>query len=468
MLGHVGISFGGGGGVSLPTYASEAQKIRSWNEIFEKMYGVGILNTIVILSMALGLLMFLWKRKNHEFLMLGWLVILLGLTWPGVGQARFERLWWPFAAVVAGVGAAYLLSWIKDLSFDPSWGWLKKLQSPIIVILLVVGFTGPFVLNAYAVARETMPPTDWRAVGIDAGLVEAFAWIERENISENTVFAIQWSYGHLFTGATGRPTVCDGVEGTGEEGVWENSATVKPPDYIYRRVDSIGEIYGASIARKPWGVNGRRTDVQWFPRLARDELKWLLKTYRDNYNIKIDYIIFTKDQYDDASSFYKGSEFASLYLLSQDRRLNTPSQLRPTTQDNKLIFNFGGERSAVVLEPGIAYLQKDSQRLPLDGYASLLVGSDGRIAGFGGFIPSPQTPQINEILVLFIDQRSNVLTAWLVKGTFGEVARPEEMIGVKAYDTPTGSAIDGDGSLVVAFTSSNQYIKVIKVNHEIL
>ncbi|MEM3401776.1 MAG: STT3 domain-containing protein [Candidatus Hadarchaeales archaeon] len=468
LLGYVGISFGGGGGISLPIYASEAQKVESWNDVFGKMYGNGTLNSIVILMMALGLLMFLWKRKNHELLMLGWIVILLGLTWPGVGQARFERLWWPFVAVVAGAGVAYIVSWIKDLSFDPSWEWLKKLQSPLIIIILTLAFTGPFVLNAYAEARRVSPPTEWRGPGVDAGLMEAFEWIERENIPENAVFAIQWSFGHLFTGATGRPAVCDGVEGTGEEGLWENTATIKPPDYIYRRIDSTGEIYGMSVARKPWAINGRRTDVQWFPKLARDELKWLLKIYRDNYNVKIDYIIFTVDQYWEAKNFYATNEFIGLYLLHRDRQLITPSQLRPTTQDNKLIFNFGGERSAVVLEPGTAYVQKNGQRLLLDGYAMLRVGNDGRISGFGGFVPSSEPPQINEILVIFMDQRNNVLTAWLVKGTFGEVARPMEMVGVKAYEVATGSAIDGDESLVVAFSSSNQYVKVIRVNHDLL
>lgn len=466
MLGHLGIRFGGEE-LSFPAYAAEAQRTSSWNEIFGKFYANGTLNALVILFMGISIFMFLWRRKNHELLMVGWMVILAGMVWPGVGQARFERQWWSFVAVAAGTGAACALLWIKNISFDPSWEWLKRLQTPLLITLLIVIFAGPYVLNAYANAQETRPPTEWRGVGVDAGLMETFAWIENENIPENTVFAIQWSFGHLFTGATNRPTVCDGVEGLGEEGVWENSPGVKPPDYIYRRVGNSLLIYGRDIPRKAWAVNGRRTDVQWFPRVARDELKWLLRTYRDNYGVRIDYIIFTVDQYWDAKELYKSSDLAP-YFTWEERRLKAPQQLRPTQQDNRLIFDFGEERQRVVLEAGGAYVESGGRQLTMDGYSLFLVGRDGRTIGFGGFIPSPAVPQINEALTLFVDERNNIITAWLVKGTFGEVVRPGERIGEKAFITPVGSAIDGDESLVVAFSSSNQYVKVIRVNHDLL
>jgi hypothetical protein len=291
--------------------------------------------------------------------------------------------------------------------------------------------------------------------------METFEWI-RNNTPEGTVFSIQWSFGHLFTGATSRATVVDGCETMGAEGEWEEMVP-RPPDYIYYVEGGQPKRYGVDALRQPYKINGRRVDVEWFPRLGSEELAWYLKTYRDEYGVKIDYFIFSVDEYTVASGFNGYWRFANWYLLNPDRQLTTPSPVSPSFEDNELVFNFGGNRTAVVFNRATndVYLRLDGERQSMGGFAVFTIDAQGT-TNFVGFTEPRIAPVINEILVMVLDERGNVTSAWLAKGTYGEIAHTRERIGVQAFE----GTLPEDHYLEKVFASSNNYIVVLKVDHE--
>jgi hypothetical protein len=266
---------------------------------------------------------------------------------------------------------------------------------------------------------------------------------------------------------------------------WEQSAEVRPPDYIFYAEGNTGYIYGINAARAPPGnVSGRRIDVQWFPRMGLGELKWYLKTYRDSYGCQIDYMIFSYDEYSTALYLDQNfNDFGYFYLYEESRRLVTASEEDPTFQDNELVFNFGGSWNSVALGADGAHVGADN----LDGYAIFTVDANGRL-GFPGFTPS-SSPQTNAVLVMLLDDRDGTVTSainsnqlslstiaskfvasWVSQGTYGEVARVWERTGVLAFNTATGGTV-GDNSLEVVFQSSLRFntipaVTIIKVNHQ--
>jgi hypothetical protein len=422
------------------------------------------LTTFILLMIGVAFTVFIWKRRRHELLVFGWLLVLLRLVWPGLGQARFERIWWAFVPVVAGIGIAAVLSWLRDLSLDPSWEWLKKFQNPLLLGILAILVGSAFVSNAYHNphgAFHVTPPTEWHGRGLDDAFMETFDWI-RDNTPENSVFSIQWSFGHLFTGATARATVVDGCETMGLEGEWEN-AIPRPPDYVYYAEGDQPRRYGVDVLRQPYKMNGRRVDVEWFPRLGAEEMAWYLKTYRDKYGVKIDYIIFSADEYRVARGFNGHWRFANWYLLNPDRQITTPSPISPSLEDNELVFNFGGNRTAVVLNTATneVYLRLDGERQSMAGFATFTIDAQGS-TNFNGFTEPRAAPVINEILVMVLNEQGNVTSAWLAKGTYGEIARTSERIGVQAFE----GTLPEDHYLEKVFASSNNYVVVLKVNHE--
>jgi hypothetical protein len=192
----------GGAGVSLSTrYASEMAAPTSWSQTISGFYSEDLLTYIVLVLVVLALVKICWSRKRWELLMLPWLVIIAGLVWPGLGQARFDRMWWPFVAVAAGTGVAALVSLFRWLSREPiTTGWVKSLQKPVVIALCFSLAATPFIMHAYTVAEGTTPPTEWQVSGMDEALLGACAWL-RENTPENSVVSIEWSFGHLLTGA---------------------------------------------------------------------------------------------------------------------------------------------------------------------------------------------------------------------------------------------------------------------------
>ncbi|MDI6643227.1 MAG: hypothetical protein QMD95_04160, partial [Candidatus Hodarchaeaceae archaeon] len=319
---------------------------------------------------------------------------------------------------------------------------------------------------------KTTPPTEWHGRGLDDGLMEAFDWLQNKTLKDSVV-SIQWSHGHLLTGAAERATVCDGAEVAKEEGKWENDPSVvpRPPDYIYydtqrdsMRIRNYYGMYnalGEYISAKSYAVNGRRIDVQRFPIVGENEFRWYLTAYRNNYGVKIDYVVFSYDEYYNAWSYYNSTQPMSILLGAQ--RLRTPSQLQPSVEGQNYVFNFGENREAVVLDAQNrnVYLRVGAESLGLDGYGVFTVNKQGKISDYLGFSPPPSTPAIKETMLVFLDERGSIVSAWLVKGVSAEVTGRPVPMALRVF---TGD-IGGIEYLQVPLTSSNGLVKVIKINH---
>lgn len=489
--GYLGLGGGGGGGVSFGTYASEMQTPSSWGDTLSKFYGAEILTMFILVLIGIALAKFLWSRKRWELLTFSWLIVLMAMVWPGGGQARFERMWWPFVPVLAGVGIATLVSLVRRLSSEPSVGeWLKHFQNPLVLLLvigsIVVFIAVPFADNAYDTAYNTTPPTEWHGVSaLDKGFMEAFGWI-RENTFENSVVSIQWSFGHLFTGATRRATVCDGAEIRAEEGKWEDdpSYTPRPPDYIYRVEDTRGQIYGMDISAEPNRINGRRIDVQRFPRMDENEFRWIVSTYRDNYNCKIDYVIF---DYTDYCGAWWG-------------QLNRKSTNSLQTVGSTVVFSFDGGQDNIALDlsTGEVYREINRTREDLWGYSVVLVDRNGNTFLFDRYGGLPfwmdgdgrlrviyvvdvgerlgdhlfrqyQTPSIQDALTIFYvspydkdDSRFWEFKDIQIGGAGLTTLETQQLaMGIRVFE----EGLVGIDYLENVFTSSNNRVKIFEVYH---
>ncbi|MEM2877944.1 MAG: STT3 domain-containing protein [Candidatus Hadarchaeales archaeon] len=458
-FGYLGI--GAGGGISFPRYAGEAQAPGSLFQTASDFYSNTAITFIVFSLVALAILKFAWTRKRWEIITLSWLLVLTAMVWPGAGQARFERLGWAFVPAMAGVGVSALVSLIKKESFGDHFPYLKKLYNPILgaAILVLVGLG--FASNAYHIAGRTTPPTEWRFVGLDSGFNDAFQWI-KENTPENCVVAVEWSFGHLVGGATHRMTVCDGAEVVREEGTWENERSGPlPPDYIYYVDEKEAKMYGINVPRKSYGINGRRTDVQWMPYMEPEEFGWLLKTYRENYGVKIDYILLTYEDYYGAYSYYQSAMPANILLRAN--RLKTPNRLVPTFQEGSVYrYDFGENREYVMLDTSSnrVYLSAGGENLTMDGYAIMKVNDQGQISDYVGFYPPSEPAAIPETLILFLDQSMNPMTAWLVEGCSSRISGRPIPVGLQVFGTMNGMEYAR-----VVYTSTNGMVKIVEINH---
>lgn len=478
ILSSFGIG-GAGGGVSISRYASEMAPPGSWGETVYRMYGgdpgsswtlsgnAAVLTAIAFTLVALALAWLCWYKRRGGMLVLPWFIVLAALVWPGGGpaQVRFERMWWLFVPVLAGAGATAMASLLQRVSFEQFADWLRYFQKPLVFAACASLVATPFIFNAYAVAEGTTPPTEWYG-GLgwrDEGFMDVFTWL-RENTPENSIVSIQWSYGHLFTGTARRPTVVDGTETTGQEGKWENVATIRPPDYIYYVSDGRGLIYGLDVPVRQYQVNGRRIDVQRFPTMDKDEFRWILRTYRDNYDCKIDYVIFDALEYNSAMDYYQYTQPANI-LLDPEIRINTQLQSigQPSQEDPNYVFNFGENRQSVVLDLQAqdVYLRTDDENLHLDGYGVLGVNEVGSVTSYGGFSPPPSTVDIPETLLVFIDENSEPIGAWLIEAVSAEITARLTPVAVHVF---TGDMEDID-YLQIIYTSSNGWVKVLKINH---
>ena len=465
LLGYVGI---GGGGISYGRYAGEMRPPESWGEVADSFYGAGILTTFVLILVILALIKFCWSRKRWELLVFPWFIVIALMVWPGKGQVRFERMWWPFVPALAGVGVAVLASLIRRLSFEQFGDWLKQLQRPIVVAFCVGIVTTPFILNSYATAAITTPPTgEWR----DEGFMDVFAWI-RENTPEDSVISIQWSYGHLLTGATGRATVTDGAGPTMGKLVErenkmvyvdeaDNPLTVIPPDEVYWMEGNLAKYVGASDPQnrrsyRPYHIEGRRPDVWRLSVAGENEFRWIISTYRDNYNCKIDYVIFDYVEYYNATQSYQNSTMAALWYEDALKQMENVH-----TQNSNLVFNFGENRENVVLDQQTfsVYLTTDGDRLYFDGYAQFTVDDAGKFLDYQGFRPYP-SPDIPETLVIFTTEGGNIVGAKLIPSASDLINAIEIPMSVRVF---TGN-LGGIDYLQIAYTSSNNLVKVVEVN----
>jgi len=406
LLSYVGI--GGGGGISFSRYAGEAQAPGSWGDVFGRFYDMEVLNAIVLVLVALALIKICMSRKRWELLVIPWFIIVAGMVWPGRGQARFERLWWPLIPVLAGVGFVAMVSILRQasLKIPSAAGWLDRIQKPIVIAVCAILVAAPFIQNAYATAEQTTPPTMWTGIpNFDNELISSFDWL-RENTPENSVVAVEWSYGHLATGISRRMTVCDGTETLAEEGKWENTAAIRPPDYIYYVRDSTGIIYGVDVPARPWTINGRRTDIQRLPLMDEREFRWLVQTYRDNYKCQIDYVIFYNAWVTPGFSYFYGAWYPAFSMWRSGYWKAQTSSFAEEGQN--LVFKFEN-RENVVLDPqGNVFLRQDSTQKSLAGYVGIYLDNNGSIRNIMFSHLSP-TPDIPETLMVFYDENDNVL-----------------------------------------------------------
>ena len=409
LLGYVGI---GGGGVSLPRYASEAAAPSDWGGTFNSFYGGGILSAIVFVLIDFALIKICLSRKRWEIFVLPWILVLAAMVWPGRGQARFERLWWPLIPVLAGVGLVAMVSMLRRSSLKiPSVSeWLDRIQKPLVIVVFAAIIAIPYIENAYATAERTTPPTEWHGYVSDRELMSTFDWL-RENTPENSVVAIEWSYGHVLTGASRRASVCDGTETKEEEGKWENAATIHPPDYIYYVRDSTGYIYGVNVPDRPWTINGRRIDIQNLPLMDEREFLWLVQTYRDNYGCQIDYVIFYRSWVTEESGFYYGIPYYGLWYPSWRRwelREWKARASESTKEDQDFVLRFENRENVVFnSEMQSAFLRTDGVWKTLAGYVGIFLDEAGAIRDVRFNFPSP-TPDIPETLLLFFDEDDNI------------------------------------------------------------
>lgn len=467
LLGYVGIGGGGAAGGAATRVAAEMGAPTSWGDTVYRVYGenagavLNILTEVVIIFVALALVKICLSRKRWELFMFPWLIILLGLVWPEHGQVRFERQWWPFVAVAAGVGAAFIVSGIGRLSRESmTSSWVEPLQKPVVIAVCLSMIALPFIMNASSTAAVTTSPPEWnRPNGTDQALVGACAWL-RENTPKDSVVAIEWSFGHLLTGASERATVCDGCQVAFQEGTWENnlSLTPRPPDYVISA--QTGDIY----SHRSYQINGRRTDVEWLPYIGENEFRWYITAYRDNFNCKIDYVVLEYMQY-----YYaiQEAKWAPARLLLSSTPLK---QLQSWQFDGTdYILNFGENRADVRLNASIKSVSITTAEGTkyLDGYAVFPVDKEGNITDFYGFTAPSSAPDIAETAVIFIDENSQITTnSRIVKSKSAEINALPRLMGERIFEGDIGDI----GYLQLVYNSPQRayatpIVKICKINH---
>jgi hypothetical protein len=405
LLGYVGIKTGGGG-VSLTRYASEQAAPSGWGDTLSSFYNWEFLTAIVLTLGAIALVKICYSRKRWELLMIPWLIILAGLVWPGRGQVRFDRLWWPLIPVLAGAGFVALVSVIRQapLKIPSAAVWLDRIQKPLVIALVAIIVASPFITNAYATANVTTPPTIWGGISnFDSELISSFNWL-RENTADNSVIAVEWSYGHLATGVSRRMTVCDGTETVAEQGKWENTTGIHPPDYIYYTKGNVGYIYGIDVPAVPFAINGRRIDVQRLPFMDDREFRFIVETYRDNYRCQIDYVLFYNAWITSQLS-YEGLWYPAYSLWSSGYWKEQTTSFENDEAGNQ-IFHFTNGGNIVLDAQGNVYLQTDNTQKSLAGFVAIYLDNNGNFMNLNFSYPTP-TPDIPETLLVFYEYENN-------------------------------------------------------------
>jgi len=437
--------------VTIPRYASEMAPAGEWSEALSGYYGAmpkGVTNpinnvttgeygailvtVIVFLLVAVALTKIIYTRKRGELLLVPWLLVLFLLA---RAQLRFLRQWWPLLAVLAGVGAASIVIGLKRFSlssFGPSIEGINPIRRPIAIAVIICLIATPYIINAHAQAENTGPP-----IGdtLQEGIVDAARWA-KENTPDNSIFAIQWSYGHLFTAAARRPSVVDGTETIGFEGEWENTATIRPPDYIYRVTDHNAVALRDLGVAPPWG---RREDIDWLSSTTNEnEFANLLLLYKDNYNCKIDYIVFTLDT---------NSVFSALF----NTYVGPEDNLSSSVSSQSVTYAFRDENVVLDLQYWNAYVEQGGENKYLAGV--ILYDVAYNTIGLYNFAPNPDIPRV--LWVLTYQFQLPPLTARLTSSEiYGSpmLIRARDEINVPDY-------------LTKAHVSQNEYVKIYSVNY---
>jgi hypothetical protein len=271
--------------------------------------------------------------------------------------------------------------------------------------------------------------------------MDSFHWL-RENTPEDSVVAIEWSYGHLMTGVARRPTVVDGVESTGEVGKWENAVGPKPPDYVYTVKDSTGTFLDQNFT-----INGRRTDIQRLPGLGSDnEVQFYLKTYRDNYGVKIDYWVTHVYQVYD--------------MIFGTLRGGTKSSRSTSIVENFVSYSFQDENVYYDPVEGEAFVVNEGEKQYFAGVVFDYYTQGGEI-GTPFNYNFRKTSQIPRVFWIFVPN-------WVSAPTYEQTVALQS--GPYYYGPPLYTRIFGGTAplpsfMSLAYTSSNGIVSVVKVHH---
>lgn len=394
---------GGEGGVSFPRIATEMAPAPPepgkylTNGLDPKLYGNSFITGLTITLVSVGLIKTFWSSKRAELLALAALIIILPMP---LSQARFFRLFWPLWPVLAGFGFGALIWMVRKIITSSAFltsDWVKMARQPLVLALVGLVLTVPLLHNA----REETHASDEVPYPHGASLptiyykslLDSFHWIENDqNTSENSVLAIPWSYGHFATGATGRPSVTDGAQNMGWRGEWRDSPGIKPPDYIkYVSENGDGKIIGKNAPSEPYAINGRRIDIQRMYTMGdENELSWILNTYRENFGINMDYIIFN-------NWVSRGMTFFFSSLYSMQENYQRPQSL--SQEGMNWILQFG-EENIVFNTYGFSSptTQENNERLG----GMILLNKNGGLLSYS-FTPSPE---VQKILWVFYDSQN--------------------------------------------------------------
>ncbi len=300
ITGFIGLGSGGGAGagsVATEQASSPNELVPYFSQVLDKnLYRNGLLTGITGFFVLLGLGKTFRSAKRTELFAISWFFVATAMP---IAQARFGRLLWSWWPILAGFGVGVLFTLLKDRILSSSLSVsssLSNLRKPLVVAIIFLFLAAPFVSNVRAKrnASKFYPPPHGGSLPKEHynSLLGSFEWI-RENTPKDSIVAIRWSYGHFATGVSERRAVCDGAQKTGWKDEWRNSHN-PPPDYIkFEQGDEVKRYGSGQTPSRKFKINGRRPDMRNLV-LTEDEdyFRWILNTYRENYDIPISHIVF--------------------------------------------------------------------------------------------------------------------------------------------------------------------------------
>lgn len=362
---------GGGGGLASPQVATEMQVPKNYlSSLNTQLFRNVLLFRITLIFSSFAILKAFWTRKKHELLLITWLIIPAAMA---TTQARFFRVFWPMWPALAAYGVWTIIRICRRLMKTPTLmtsKWLDRFRQPLVFALITIVFIAPFIYNARANATDTYPtPHGGTRPSVYHSLVESYNWI-RENTPENAVIAVEWSYGHLLTGVSKRRSVTDGATQTG---IWENK-NLPPPDYVRLDVNEDGKITAVddTDGDGEWEMTGegRRATVQKF--YSTTDENWFretLSTYRDNYGLKIDYMVFNLGR----EINYLNSRLSNVREF-EESSVKAGSQVVYQLENENILWYYGTSYATYIQDGGaglpVRVIFYDASRRRITGWSS--------------------------------------------------------------------------------------------------
>jgi hypothetical protein len=323
------------------------------------------------------------------------------------------------------------------------------------------------------VAEGTAPPTEWHgAYGRDEGFMDAFEWIHENEDTENSIFAIEWSYGSLFSGVAERATVTDGAGPTRGELVEREGKMIYideggnplvnvPPDEVYWVEDGLAKYVGAMDPQnrrpyRPYHIEGRRPDVaRLFVTGDENEFAYLMKTYRDNFDCKIDYVIFHVKSHWTRRGWVSNWHSSVLWYTY---RGPIQDNLSTIFGQQTIIWEFEDENVVFDRQQLEAYVERDGRQ-----YLTGVVIYDLELDLFWNY-NFRVDPDIHRVLWIL------VRPSWGPQGQLWGYRFEHAQLTSEVRGAPMniriGDQEDIPDFLEIVYTSKNGLVKVVKVLHE--